>query len=154
MHAQSGAFCQSKLVECINGIVVDFIIDARPNSKTFGLFKGFVLDSTKANKLFVPKGFLHGFYSTSGCGFDQNVFQYYIGGGTYCKEAEIGIDINSILPKILDSIKYNSDWISKEILENKDQLVLSDKDKNGFDYETWMKKVKDEYDTTGKLWYR
>ena len=153
MHAQSGVFCQSKLVECINGTVVDFIIDARPNSKSFGLFKGFVLDSARANKLFVPKGFLHGFYSVK-ANVNQNIFQYYISGGTYCKDAEIGIDINSVLPRILDSMKWNSDWISEQILENKDNLILSDKDKHGFDYDCWMKRVQDEYKSSGKLWYR
>lgn len=153
MHAQAGVYCQSKLVECIDGIVVDFIIDARPDSKTFGLFKGFVLDSDKANKLFVPKGFLHGFYSTK-TAKPCNIFQYYIGGGTYCKDAEVGININSILPRILDSMKWNSDWISQQILDHKDDLLLSDKDKNGLDYDSWMKKVQDEYKSSGKLWYR
>lgn len=153
MHAQAGTYCQSKLVECIDGIVVDFIIDARPNSKTFGVFKGFVLDSDKANKLFAPKGFLHGFYSVN-TAKPCNIFQYYIGGGTYCKEAEIGIDIRSILPRMLGGMRWNSDWISKQILEHKDDLLLSDKDKNGLDYDTWMKKVQDDYNASGKLWYQ
>ena len=42
-------------------------------------------------------------------------------------------------------MKWNSDWISEQILENKDNLILSDKDKHGFDYGCWMKRVQDEY---------
>ena len=160
MHAQSGVFCQSKLVECTYGKVIDFIIDARPDSKTFGLFKAFILDSKKANKLFVPKGFLHGFYSVdcSDCEADlsQNIFQYYIGGGTYCKTAEVGIDIRSILPRIVDSLKNCSEeeWELAQLVRCKDKIILSDKDKNGLDYDSWMKKVQDEYKSFGKKWYR
>lgn len=51
-------------------------------------------------------------------------------------------------------MKWNSDWISEQILENKDNLILSDKDKNGLDYDGWMKKVQNEYKSSGKLWYR
>ena len=160
MHAQSGGFCQSKLVECIHGKVIDFIIDARPDSKTFGLFKAFVLDSKRANKLFLPKGFLHGFYSVdcTDCEADQsqNIFQYYIGGGTYCKAAEVSIDIRSILPRIVDSLKNCSkeEWELAQLARCKDKIILSDKDKNGLDYDGWMKKVQDEYKSFGKRWYR
>ena len=73
MHAQKGVFCQSKLVECISGSIHDIILDARPDSKTYGRAKVYKLDSTKANKLFAPKGFLHGFYSDS-CSQAVNIF--------------------------------------------------------------------------------
>jgi len=78
MHAQKGCFCQSKLVECVSGHIHDIIIDARPNSKTFGMTKTYALDSAKANALFVPCGFLHGFYSDNempnGDKIKENVF--------------------------------------------------------------------------------
>lgn len=43
-HAQSGLFCQAKLVEALTTQIYDIIIDARPDSNTFGVSKAYLLD--------------------------------------------------------------------------------------------------------------
>ena len=151
MHAQKGCFCQSKLVECISGSIHDIIIDARPDSKTYGRANVYHLDSTKANKLFVPKGFLHGFYSdrldAAGHAIKQNIFQYYIGGGTYCHESEFSVSISDVV-KQLRADSRNS-WLAAD-----DEIMLSDKDKDAFSLLCWLEETYFDYKQTGKLWYR
>lgn len=56
MHAQKGSNCQGKLVSCVSGVVYDIIVDARPNSKTYGKTKAFRLDSASYNMLWVRAG--------------------------------------------------------------------------------------------------
>ena len=61
MHIQNYPYTQSKLIRCVRGEIVDFIVDIRPESSTY--LKSLAISLTAENKniLFVPKGFLHGF---------------------------------------------------------------------------------------------
>jgi len=43
-HAQKGQYCQGKLVQALTAKIYDIITHARPDSKTFGVSKAFVLD--------------------------------------------------------------------------------------------------------------
>jgi dTDP-4-dehydrorhamnose 3,5-epimerase len=52
---------ESKLVRCARGAVHDVIIDARPDSPTFGKHETFRLDDEQFWHLYVPAGLLHGF---------------------------------------------------------------------------------------------
>ena len=47
LHAQGGAHCQSKIVEALTISIYDIIVDARPDSKTFGQFGVYLLDPVK-----------------------------------------------------------------------------------------------------------
>ena len=60
------------------------------------------------------------------------------------------------MPRIVDSLKNCSkeEWELAQLARCKDKIILSDKDKNGLDYDCWMKKVQDEYKSSGKRWYR
>ena len=60
LHGRGGAG-EAKLVRCAHGAILDVIVDARPDSPTFGRHQAFRLDDEQFWMLYVPRGFLHGF---------------------------------------------------------------------------------------------
>src|SRR5690606_2569333 len=61
LHAQAGEYAQAKLVRVLKGEVLDIVVDARPDSPTFGQYHAIKLSAENNLQLFVPRGFLHGF---------------------------------------------------------------------------------------------
>lgn len=152
-HAQSGKYCQGKLVEALNEKIFDIITDARPDSQTFGMSKAYILDPKKQNKLWVPRGFLHSFAVPKNA---QNaIFQYFC-DNMYNKQSEVHVNPMSLLLKAISHLKeidFTQDF--KDLYELFDETVsLSDADKNAQGYESWMKQVKNEYLISKKLWYK
>lgn len=60
MHGRGGRG-EAKLVRCAHGAVFDVLVDARPDSPTFGRQESFTLDDNDFRHLYVPPGLLHGF---------------------------------------------------------------------------------------------
>ncbi len=60
-HFQVSPYRECKLVRCTKGSVFDFIIDLRPDSKTFLQWYGTELSQDNHNALFSPEGFAQGF---------------------------------------------------------------------------------------------
>jgi len=60
MHGRGGRG-EAKLVRCARGAVHDVLVDARPDSPTFGRVESFLLDDETFATLYVPPGLLHGF---------------------------------------------------------------------------------------------
>lgn len=60
MHTRRGAG-EAKLVRAAHGAVHDVLVDARPDSPTFGRVESFRLDDVDFHHLYVPAGLLHGF---------------------------------------------------------------------------------------------
>ncbi|GIH22355.1 dTDP-4-dehydrorhamnose 3,5-epimerase [Acrocarpospora phusangensis] len=60
MHGRSGRG-EAKLVRCARGAVFDVLVDARPDSPTFGRQTSVRLDDESFVTLYVPPGLLHGF---------------------------------------------------------------------------------------------
>lgn len=52
---------ESKLVRCAHGAMHDVVVDARPDSPTFGRVATFRLDDAGMRQLYIPAGCLHGF---------------------------------------------------------------------------------------------
>ena len=52
---------EAKLVRVAAGAVLDVIVDARPDSATFGEHVSVVLDDVDFTAVYIPAGFLHGF---------------------------------------------------------------------------------------------
>lgn len=155
LHAQKAPYCQSKLVEAITGTVYDVIIDARPDSKSFGTSTAVMLDSERQNKLFVPRGFLHGFVVPENS-VESTVFNYYC-DNVYDKESEITVNPKTFLASVKKCMfLLEEDDVEYRALEeaSKDGCIYSDKDLSGLDYYAFMKGVKDEYRDSGKVWYR
>ena len=61
LHYQVGEFAQGKLVRVISGRVIDYAIDIRFGSPTFGKYVAVELTSANHKQFWIPVGFAHGF---------------------------------------------------------------------------------------------
>lgn len=112
LHFQRPPFTQSKLVRCVQGRVLDVVVDIRTSSPTYGKHVAVELSEENKLQLFVPKGFAHGYAVLS----DTAIFQYKC-DNFYAPGSEGGI---SILDQSL-----NINWHispSEAILSEKDTL--------------------------------
>lgn len=114
MHFQKPPYAQAKLVKVAQGVVMDFAVDLRKNSKNYGkLYQAYLSEHNK-KQFFIPRGFAHGFL----CLCDKTIFQYKC-DNYYNKESEGGILYSSI-----DGLKEKLSPFVKE-----EELVVSQKDK-------------------------
>lgn len=113
---------QAKLVRCISGHVYDVIVDLRPNSSTYGQWRGFHLTGENQNCLLVPEFFGHGYLV-----IEDSVVSYKCAEVFY-GEGDSGIMYND--PTI------HIEWPFEEIggIEN---LIISEKDKNLMSFEEY-----------------
>lgn len=72
LHFQSPPFDQGKLVSVVKGAVLDFIVDIRKDSLTYGKSLQVRLSEDEFSFLWIPPGFAHGFYTLE----DDTIFQY------------------------------------------------------------------------------
>jgi dTDP-4-dehydrorhamnose 3,5-epimerase len=61
MHFQSPPFAETKLIRCIQGSVLDVVVDLRIKSPTFLKYFEVELDSRDFKSVLIPEGFAHGF---------------------------------------------------------------------------------------------
>lgn len=61
LHFQKSPKAQSKLIRCLDGEILDVVIDLRPDSPSFKKCFSVKISSENFLQLFVPKGFAHGF---------------------------------------------------------------------------------------------
>lgn len=106
---------QPKLVRCISGRVYDVIVDLRPESETYGQWRGFELTAENTNSLLVPAGFGHGYLV-----LEDSVVSYK------CAEVFFGEGDSGIM--------YNDPDIGIvwpfELIGGKENLIISEKDLN------------------------
>ena len=88
LHFQRPPFCQSKLVRCVKGAVLDVAVDIRKGSPTYGKYVAVELTEDNHRQFFIPRGFAHGFAVLS----ETAVFQYKC-DNFYHPEADGGISI-------------------------------------------------------------
>lgn len=112
LHFQKPPYCQSKLVRCIKGAVLDVAVDLRKGSPTFGKHVAVELTEDNHRQLFVPRGFAHGFAVLS----EEAVFQYKC-DNFYNKESEGAIAWND--PELAIDWRIPAD---KALLSEKDKL--------------------------------
>ena len=72
LHFQTMPYCQSKLVRCVKGAVLDVAIDIRKGSPTYGQHVAVELTEDNYRQIFIPRGFAHGFAVLT----ETAVFQY------------------------------------------------------------------------------
>ena len=99
LHLQT-KFPQGKFVSVLKGAVLDIVVDLRKSSKTFGKYFKILLSEKKANSLFIPGGFAHGFLGLQ----KENIIYYHCTNYRSAKH-EIGIRWNDKDLKIKWSIK-------------------------------------------------
>lgn len=61
MHLQRSPFGQAKLVFCLGGSILDFVLDVSPTSATFGQHISVELSEHVPNAIFIPAHYAHGF---------------------------------------------------------------------------------------------
>jgi dTDP-4-dehydrorhamnose 3,5-epimerase len=61
LHLARPPGAEVKIVRCVRGAVFDVIVDARPNSPTFGRHDAVRLDESTRRSLYVPSGCAHGY---------------------------------------------------------------------------------------------
>ena len=66
LHFQKPPFAQTKLIYVLEGEIEDFIVDLRLGSPSFAQYKKIILSAENNLRLFVPKGFAHGFFVRKG----------------------------------------------------------------------------------------
>ena len=81
LHFQVGEKAQAKLIKVITGSIVDFIVDIREDSPEY--MKLYYYDMKPGDELLVPRGFAHGFMTTS-----FNTIVQYLVDNDYSPESE------------------------------------------------------------------
>ena len=113
LHFQSGIHSQNKLLQVLDGKILDCIIDLRYKSDEFGKCKTFLLDSKFKKQIFIGKGFGHGFLALS----NKATVMYKV-DKFYSKKHSI-------------SLNYTSTKLKKKLLKYASKIILSKNDING-----------------------
>lgn len=96
IHFQRPPHAQAKLVRCTSGAIVDYAVDLRRNSPTFGRWVSAELTARNGLQLYVPVGFGHAFITlTEGAEVNYKVSEAYAPAyddGIVWNDAMIGID--------------------------------------------------------------
>ena len=98
-HFQS-KFKQAKYVSVLKGKILDYVIDLRARSKTFGKSFKIELSDKNCKSLYIPEGFAHAYYS-----FSKLNIIYYKLSNYYHPKYENGILWNDKFLKIKWPIK-------------------------------------------------
>lgn len=61
IHLQAPPHAQAKLIRCIRGRIMDYAIDLRAGSPTYGQHVATELSAANSHQLFIPVGFGHAF---------------------------------------------------------------------------------------------
>lgn len=110
IHYQNSPYCETKLIRCIQGAVLDVAVDLRKNSPTF--LQHFQIELNEENMLsiLIPEGFAHGFQTLI-----DNSTMIYHHTQYYNAKADAGLrfddpvlNINWKLPPVMVSEKDKS----------------------------------------------
>ncbi|MEY4287473.1 MAG: dTDP-4-dehydrorhamnose 3,5-epimerase [Bacteroidota bacterium] len=72
LHFQKEPYAQGKLVQVLQGAVLDVAVDLRKSSPTYGEHFKIMLSGANAIQLYIPPGFAHGFLALE----DDTIFSY------------------------------------------------------------------------------
>ena len=99
---------QAKYVQCTAGQIIDFIVDVRPDSPTFGQWDHVILDSATHNAVHIPSGFGHAFQALT-----DSATVVYLCDSPYSSDAELSV--NPLDPQIALNFP-----IAQHVLSDKD----------------------------------
>lgn len=86
LHFQVPPRAQAKLVRCLAGRIMDYAVDVRRGSPTYGRWLGAELSAENGHQLFVPAGFAHGFVT-----LEPDTEIAYKVGDSYAPELDGGV---------------------------------------------------------------
>ena len=102
---------ETKIVTCIQGKVMDVIVDLRKNSKTYLKWDKIILSDKLNNSIYIPAGCAHGFVTLK-----ANTKLYYLINKNYSKKNNTGF--------IYNDEKINIKWPNKNFVISDDDLKL------------------------------
>ena len=108
LHFQTPPKAHVKLVSCLEGEILDVVVDLRKKSPTYRQHFKIYLSSEKGNLLYVPEGLAHGFYVVS----EKAIF-LSLNSKAFSAEYDKGIHWKSV----------GMNWID-------DDPIISEKDEN------------------------
>ena len=111
LHFQRPPFTQTKLIRCVQGEILDVVVDLRKASPGYGKYFSIRLSGENKKQIFVPKGFAHGFVVLS----EKAIITYKVDHG-YAPNHDSGIAWND--PEL------GIDWGVAA-----DAVIISEKDK-------------------------
>ncbi|SMC39080.1 dTDP-4-dehydrorhamnose 3,5-epimerase [Sporomusa malonica] len=91
LHFQAPPMDHIKMVYCVQGSVLDVVVDLRVGSPTYGQFEAFQLSADLHNMIYIPRGLAHGFYVQS-----EYAIMLYKVTTVYSPEHDCGISWSSI----------------------------------------------------------
>jgi dTDP-4-dehydrorhamnose 3,5-epimerase len=114
-HYQTDPFAQGKLVRIIQGRIIDFFIDLRPDSSSYLHLSGIDISAKNGIAVWIPRGFAHGFLS-----LENGTIMSYKCDNPLSNEHSTGFRyddpcVDSSIEDIAKSLKI-------------DKLIISDKD--------------------------
>ena len=120
-HFQSN-FQRVKFVSVLKGKILDYVVDLRKKSKTFGKSFSIVLSENNCKSLYIPEGFAHAYYS-----FSKVNIIYYKLSNYYRPDCQDGILWND------KSLKFK--WPTKK-------PIIAKRDAKWKSFEEFKKKYK------------
>ncbi len=91
LHFQLPPMDHVKMVYCVEGEVIDVVVDLRVGSPAYGQHAIFELSAQKANSVYIPKGLAHGF-----CVLSEEAIMVYKVGTVYSPKHDAGISWDSV----------------------------------------------------------
>lgn len=108
-HYQLPPYCEEKIVTCLEGEIVDFILDLRKGSDTFLKHDKIILSGETNRSLLIPKGCAHGFVTlTENCKLVYLHTAYYKPGyerGISWSDPRIGFELPIAINEISERDK-------------------------------------------------
>ena len=97
IHYQKAEAAKGKLISLVQGKALDYIVDLRPDSKTYKQYKSFELNEDTSLLVFIPASFGHGFLTLEdntiqAFAVDSN-FEKDSSGIVNYKDPEIGLKL-------------------------------------------------------------
>ncbi len=89
LHFQTPPFGEVKLVTCIRGRIMDYVLDIRIDSPNFGNWSQILLNDTNQQSVLIPIGFAHGFQS-----LEPNTEVLYTISGDFSLDHSITLNVN------------------------------------------------------------
>ncbi len=110
IHYQKPEGARGKIISVVQGKALDYIVDLRPDSKTYKKYKSFELNADTPLLVFIPAGFGHGFLT-----LEDNTIQ------AFAVDADFEKDNSGI-------VNYKDPGIGLRLPV--EDIIISDYDKN------------------------
>lgn len=119
LHFQKPPYSQAKLVQVIEGAVLDVAVDLRSDSETYGQWHAVELTADNHLQFLIPRGFAHGFAVLSETAiFSYKCDNFYhpeVDGGIIYNDPSLNIDWGIPTDKILLSEKDTKHPLLKDL---------------------------------------